>query len=158
MPERRAGDPINKERGFLSVIVVAFSVFLCYKYNNDPPALVLLERRLLIMNKSELIAAISASAGLTKKDAAAALDAALNAVMTEVAAGNKVSILGFGTFEKRHREARTGRNPRTGEATEIPASDAPVFKAGKGFKEKVNQPAPKKKKASKKKQTKEKKN
>ena len=108
------------------------------------------------MNKSELVAAISTSAGLSKKDASSALDAAISAIMTEVAAGNKVSIPGFGTFEKRHSEARTGRNPRTGEPAEIPASDTPAFKAGKGFKEKVNPPAPKKK-ASKKKQMKGKK-
>ena len=101
------------------------------------------------MNKTELITAISNSAGLSKKDASAALDAMLSAVMDEVAAGNKVSILGFGTFEKRHREARTGRNPRTGEATEIPESDVPAFKAGKGFKDKVNPPAPRKKAAKK---------
>lgn len=101
------------------------------------------------MNKTELITAISNSAGLSKKDASAALDAMLSAVMDEVAAGNKVSILGFGTFEKRHREARTGRNPRTGEATEIPESDVPAFKAGKGFKDKVNPPVPPKKAAKK---------
>ena len=110
------------------------------------------------MNKTELIASIADSASLTKKEAAAALDATITAIMNDVAAGNKVSILGFGTFEKRHREARTGRNPRTGEVAEIPASDVPAFKAGKGFKEKVNPPAPKKKMASKKKQTKGKKN
>ena len=102
------------------------------------------------MNKTELITAISASTGLSKKDASAALDATLNAIMTEVASGGKVSLIGFGTFEKRHREARIGRNPRTQEAAEIPASDVPVFKAGKAFKTKVNQPAPKKKKASEK--------
>ena len=96
------------------------------------------------MNKTELIAAISASTELSKTASAAALDAALSAIMSEVAAGNKVTIPGFGTFEKRHREARTGRNPRSGETVEIPASDAPAFKAGKGFKEKVNPPAPKK--------------
>ncbi len=101
------------------------------------------------MNKTELIAAISDSTSLSKKDASAALDAALDAIMAEVAAGGKVSILGFGTFEKRHREARTGRNPKTGEAAEIPASDVPAFKAGKGFKEKVNPPAPPKKGAKK---------
>ena len=107
------------------------------------------------MNKTELIAAISTSANLTKADAAAALDAALSAIMDEVAAGNKVSILGFGTFEKRHREARTGRNPRTGEDVNILASDVPAFKAGKGFKLKVNPPAPvKAKKQSGKKRTK----
>ena len=107
------------------------------------------ERRLRSMNKTELIAAISDSTSLSKKDASAALDAALDAIMAEVAAGGKVSILGFGTFEKRHREARTGRNPKTGEAAEIPASDVPTFKAGKGFKEKVNPPAPPKKGAKK---------
>ena len=96
------------------------------------------------MNKSELITAITTSTGLSRKDSAAALDAALNTIISEVAAGNKVSILGFGTFEKRHREARTGRNPQTGESVEIPASDVPAFKAGKGFKLKVNPPAPKK--------------
>ena len=103
------------------------------------------------MNKTELIAAIADSSGLTKKDATAALDATINAIMTEVASGNKVSLIGFGTFEKRHRAARMGRNPATGEAKEIPAADIPAFKAGKIFKVKVNPPAPKKKKASKKK-------
>ncbi len=97
------------------------------------------------MNKSELITAIFTSTNLSKADSAAALDAALNAIISDVADGNKVSILGFGTFEKRHREARTGRNPRTGENIEIPASDVPVFKAGKGFKDAVRPPEPKKK-------------
>ena len=107
------------------------------------------------MNKSELVAAISASTSLTKANAAGALDAALNAIMDDVAAGNKVTIPGFGTFEKRHREARTGRNPSTGDSVEIAASDVPAFKAGKGFKLKVNPPAPvKAKKQTKKKTTK----
>ena len=106
------------------------------------------------MNKTEVIAAISTSTVLTKKDASAALDATLTAIMSEVASGGKVSLIGFGTFEKPHREARIGRNPRTQEATEIPAVDIPAFKPGKGFKVKVNVPAPKKKKSSKKKQTK----
>ena len=107
------------------------------------------------MNKTELITAITSATDLTKANAAAALDAALNAIMDEVAAGNKVTIPGFGTFDKRHREARTGRNPRTGENVEIPASDAPAFKAGKGFKDKVNPPVPvKAKKQTKKKRTK----
>ncbi len=97
------------------------------------------------MNKAELITAITTSTGLSRKDSAAALDAALNTIISEVAAGNKVSILGFGTFEKRHREARTGRNPQTGESVEIPASDLPAFKAGKGFKDAVRPPEPKKK-------------
>ena len=103
------------------------------------------------MNKTELIAAISNSTGLTKKDASAALDATLNAIMNEVASGGKVSLIGFGTFEKRHREARIGRNPRTQETTEIPAVDVPAFKPGLGFKTKVNLPPAKKKKSSKKK-------
>ena len=101
------------------------------------------------MNKSELITAISNATSLSKKDASSALDAMLSTIMAEVAAGNKVSLLGFGTFEKRHREARIGRNPRTGEATEIPESDVPAFKAGKGLKDKVNPPAPPKKAAKK---------
>ena len=107
------------------------------------------------MNKTELIKAITSSTDLNKANAAAALDAALNAIMDEVAAGNKVTIPGFGTFEKRHREARTGRNPRTGENVEILASDVPAFKPGLGFKTKVNPPIPvKTKKQSKKKRTK----
>ncbi len=109
------------------------------------------------MNKTELIKAISDSTSLSKKDASAALEAVLSTIMAEVAEGNKVSLIGFGTFEKRHRDARLGRNPRTGEATEIPESYAPAFKAGKGFKDKVNPPAPRKKaakKTTKKKQTK----
>ena len=95
------------------------------------------------MTKAELIAAISNSTGLTIKDASAALDATLTTIMTEVASGGKVSLIGFGTFEKRHREARVGRNPRNNEEVAIPASDVPAFKAGKSFKEKVNPPAPK---------------
>ena len=147
---------LNAEKGLPRVLSVDLHLMPCYNCHNVPSAQIPIERRLLSMNKSELVAAISTSAGLSKKDASSALDAAINAIMTEVAAGNKVSIPGFGTFEKRHREARTGRNPRTGEPAEIPASDTPAFKAGKGFKEKVNPPAPKKK-ASKKKQMKGKK-
>ena len=90
------------------------------------------------MNKTELIAKVAADTGLTKKNAAAAVERILTAITDTVAAGEKVSLIGFGTFEKKHREARTGRNPRTTEAVEIPASDAPAFKAGKAFKEKVN--------------------
>ena len=90
------------------------------------------------MNKTELIAKVAADTGLTKKNAAAAVERILTAITDTVAAGEKVSLIGFGTFEKKHREARTGRNPRTKEAVEIPASDAPAFKAGKAFKEKVN--------------------
>ena len=90
------------------------------------------------MNKTELIAKVSEDTGLTKKDAAAAVESVLAAITDTVAAGEKVSLTGFGIFESKHREARTGRNPRTKEAVEIPASTAPVFKADKAFKEKVN--------------------
>jgi len=90
------------------------------------------------MNKTELITKVAADTGLTKKDAAATVESILGAITYTVAAGDKVSLTGFGIFESKHREARTGRNPRTKEAVEIPASTVPVFKAGKAFKEKVN--------------------
>ena len=89
------------------------------------------------MNKTELIAKVAEDADLTKKQAAAAVDAALNAVMAAVAEGEKVALVGFGTFERKHRDTRMGLNPRTGKAVEIPAADAPSFKAGKAFKDKV---------------------
>ena len=90
------------------------------------------------MNKIELIAKVAAETGLTKKDTATAVESILAAITDAVAAGDKVSLTGFGIFEAKHREARTGRNPRTKETVEIPASTVPVFKAGKAFKEKVN--------------------
>jgi len=89
------------------------------------------------MNKTELIAKVAADTCLTKKDATAAVESILAAITNTVAAGDKVSLTGFGIFEPKHREARTGRNPRTKEAVEIPASTVPVFKAGKAFREKV---------------------
>ena len=90
------------------------------------------------MNKTELVKKVAAENELSQKQAAAVVDSMLNAVVASVAAGEPVSLLGFGTFSKKHRDARTGRNPATGEAMEFAASDAPVFKAGKAFKEKVN--------------------
>ena len=90
------------------------------------------------MNKTELIKKIAEEAQLTQKQAAAALESALASIEGAVAAGDKVSIPGFGTFETKFRPARTGRNPRTGEATEIAASNAPTFKPGKAFKDQVN--------------------
>ena len=90
------------------------------------------------MNKTELIAKVSEDTGLTKKDAAAAVESVLNAITDAVAAGDKVSLTGFGIFERKTRAARTGRNPRTKEAVEIPAFTVPSFKAGKAFKEQVN--------------------
>ena len=88
------------------------------------------------MNKTELIKKVAAENALSQKQAAAVVDSVLNTVV--VAAGEPVAILGFGTFSVKHRDARQGRNPATGEAMEFAASDTPVFKAGKAFKEKVN--------------------
>ena len=90
------------------------------------------------MNKTELVAAVAEKSGLTKKDAEKAVVAAVEAIKAEVAAGKKVQVIGFGTFEARERKARTGKNPRSGAAVEIPASVVPSFKAGKAFKEAVN--------------------
>ncbi|MBQ3880690.1 MAG: HU family DNA-binding protein [Oscillospiraceae bacterium] len=90
------------------------------------------------MNKTELVKKVAEEAQLTQKQAAAALESVIGAIESAVAAGEKVTLPGFGTFEKRFREARTGRNPRTGEATQIAASSAPAFKAGKAFKDQVN--------------------
>ena len=90
------------------------------------------------MTKAELIKKVAADAGLTQKQAAAAVDSGIAAVVDAVAAGEKVSLIGFGTFEKKHRGARVGRNPATGEAMKFAASNTPVFKAGKAFKDKVN--------------------
>lgn len=89
------------------------------------------------MNKAALTAVIAEKAGLTRKQAGDALDAFVTAVTEEVTRGEKVTIVGFGTFELKERAAHTGRNPATGEAIEIAASKAPVFKAGKGFKDAV---------------------
>ena len=91
------------------------------------------------MNKSDLIAAIAAKTGETKKDAEATLNAFVNVVSETLAKGDKVQLVGFGTFETRERAARQGRNPRNPEEViEIPASKAPDFKAGKGLKDIIN--------------------
>ncbi|MBQ1704534.1 MAG: HU family DNA-binding protein [Clostridia bacterium] len=89
------------------------------------------------MNKTELVAAIAEKAGLTKKDAEKALTAATEAVAEALVNGDKVQVIGFGTFEVKKREARVGRNPRTKQEIKIPASKTPVFKAGKALKDKV---------------------
>ncbi len=91
------------------------------------------------MNKTELIAAVAEKAGISKKDADAAVNTTLDTIVEMVAAGDKVQLVGFGTFEPRERSAKTGKNPRTGESIEIPASKIPAFKAGKAFKDIVNQ-------------------
>ncbi|WP_291564777.1 MULTISPECIES: HU family DNA-binding protein [unclassified Clostridium] len=90
------------------------------------------------MNKSELITSMAEKSGLTKKETEVALKAFIESVEEALGKGEKVQLVGFGTFETRERAARMGRNPRTKEEIEIPASKAPVFKAGKEFKDIVN--------------------
>jgi DNA-binding protein HU-beta len=90
------------------------------------------------MNKSELIDAIAASTGLTKADAGRALDATTDGIAGALRGGQSVSLVGFGTFTVKHRAARQGRNPRTGETIQISASNNPTFKAGKALKDAVN--------------------
>jgi DNA-binding protein HU-beta len=89
------------------------------------------------MNKSELVDAIAAKASITKKDADAVLTAVVDSIIEAVSAGEKVTLVGFGTFEARQRQAREGRNPSTGKPIQIPATTVPAFSAGKLFKEKV---------------------
>ena len=91
------------------------------------------------MKKTDLIDVIKEKSGLSKKDAEKALNAALEAIVEGVAAGEKIQLTGFGTFEQRQRNARTGVDPRTGNSIDIPASKVPAFKAGKAFKDIVNQ-------------------
>jgi DNA-binding protein HU-beta len=90
------------------------------------------------MNKSELIDAMAAKSGMKKTESAAALDAFIEAVGDALKNGDQVTLVGFGTFLVREREARTGRNPRSGETIKIAASRLPSFKAGKGLKDAVN--------------------
>jgi len=89
------------------------------------------------MNREELIAEISKSAKVTKKAAAEVLTATIDTIQATVKKGNKVTLVGFGTFEPRKRAARTGRNPQTGKAIKIAAKTVPAFSAGKKFKELV---------------------
>ena len=89
------------------------------------------------MNKTELIAAVAESAGLSKKDTERVVNAALDTITNALCKGEKVQISGFGTFEVKDREARVGRNPHTKEALEIPATKVPGFKASKTLKDTV---------------------
>ena len=89
------------------------------------------------MNKTELIAAAAQSAGVSKKDAERVLNAALEHICATLVSGDKVQLSGFGIFEVKDREARVGRNPRTKEAVEIPATRTPVFKPSKALKDTV---------------------
>jgi DNA-binding protein HU-beta len=90
------------------------------------------------MNKTELINAVAAETQLSKKDSEKAVSAVFNVITEELAKGEKVVLVGFGTFEVRDRAARKGRNPSTKEEIMIPAAKAPAFKAGKGLKTRVN--------------------
>ena len=87
------------------------------------------------MNKTELVAVVAEKSGLTKKDAERVVSATFETITAELVKGEKVQISGFGIFEVKAREARVGRNPRTKEAIEIPASKAPAFKASKALKD-----------------------
>jgi len=90
------------------------------------------------MNKKDLITAIAEETGMTKKDVATVVDAAFDKITAAMVAGDKVQLMGFGTFETRERGERTGKNPRTGETVTIEACKAPAFKAGKSLKDAVN--------------------
>ena len=90
------------------------------------------------MNKTELVANVAEKAGLTKKDAEKALSAVIESIESALVEGDKVQLIGFGTFEVKDRKARKGRNPQTGDEIEIAASRMPVFKAGKALKDSVN--------------------
>ena len=87
------------------------------------------------MNKADLVSMIAAKSNLTKKDSESALNAFVETVQTALKKGEKIQLVGFGTFEVRKRAARSGINPRTKETIKIPASKAPVFKAGKALKD-----------------------
>ncbi len=89
------------------------------------------------MNKTELINAVAETSGLTKKDSEVALNAILDTIQDAMKNGDKVQLVGFGSFEVKERAARTGKNPATGATIEIPASKAPTFKAGKALKDAI---------------------
>ena len=89
------------------------------------------------MNKTEMINAEAETSGLTKKDSEVALNAILDTIQNAMKIGDKVQLVGFGSFEVKERAARTGKNPATGATIEIPASKAPAFKAGKALKDAI---------------------
>ncbi|KRL63568.1 DNA-binding protein HU [Lactobacillus psittaci DSM 15354] len=91
----------------------------------------------IMANKAELVAEVASKTKLTKKDVAATVDAVFASIQEELAKGEKVQLIGFGTFEVRNRAARKGRNPQTGVEIEIPASKVPAFKPGKALKDAV---------------------
>ncbi|MCG1011607.1 HU family DNA-binding protein [Tepidanaerobacter sp. GT38] len=91
-----------------------------------------------LVNKAELISVMAEKSGLTKKDTEKALNSFIEAVEEALVNGDKVQLVGFGTFEVRERSARKGRNPQTGEEIDIPAASVPAFKAGKALKDSIN--------------------
>ena len=90
------------------------------------------------MNKAELVDAVAGVANLSKADAGRAVDAVVETITSALKKGQQVSVVGFGTFSVKHRSARSGRNPRTGETIKIAASNVPGFKAGKALRDAVN--------------------
>ena len=90
------------------------------------------------MNKAKLIDAVASAANLSRADAGRAVDAVVASVTSALSDGDQVSVVGFGTFSVKHRAARSGRNPRTGETIQIAASNVPGFKAGKALRDAVN--------------------
>ena len=89
------------------------------------------------MNKADLVAAVAEKTGISKKDSEKAVNAAFDAITDALVAGDKVQLVGFGAFETKERSARVGRNPKTKEEIQIPASRVPAFKAGKALKDAV---------------------
>jgi len=90
------------------------------------------------LNKNDLVACVAADADLSKADAAKAVEAVFQTISSSLSEGTEVRLVGFGTFSVGHRKATTGRNPQTGAVIQIPASNQPKFKAGKGLKDAVN--------------------
>jgi DNA-binding protein HU-beta len=90
------------------------------------------------MNKNDLVASVATNSGLSKADAAKAVDAVFDSITASLKGGNEVRLVGFGTFAVTRRRASTGRNPRTGETIQIAAANQPKFRAGKGLKDAVN--------------------
>ena len=121
---------------------IAIPPYFCYNLFRNPPHQkyphLSVEKESDIMNKTELIKKVAAENGLSQKAAAAAVDSVLASISDSLAAREPVTLIGFGTFTCRHRDARVGRNPATGKKIKIAASNTPIFKAGKAFKEKVN--------------------
>lgn len=105
------------------------------KYNNN---CTFYERGFITMNKEELVQEVSKKAKVTQKEAAEVINCFMDTVQKTVAKGQKITLVGFGTFEAKKRAARTGRNPQTGNPIKIAAKTAPVFSAGKKFKDVVN--------------------